>query len=216
MIYPSVQLRSVAYSTRFRNVIESWRRGAITTWRFINYRLSHLSLSACAAWRWTPSPRNGKENRRGEKNSGRRREVGSGSKETRRMEGKKSFLVSSRFNYFAGLLIHGCDIQRVYIYIYSVSMATDKWFVYIKISLGVVINYTAAKCRRSFGIDVQNPGSDNWIIEFVPLVRKSIGWNCLTPVELPTFSSFYSTLSNDFVATLIERNRLIIYAAEYI
>lgn len=95
-------------------------------------------------------------------------------------------------------------------------MATDKWFVYIKISLGVVINYTAAKCRRSFGIDVQNPGSDNWIIEFVPLVRKSIGWNCLTPVKLPTFSSFYSTLSNDFVATLIERNRLIIYAAEYI
>lgn len=117
LIYPSVQLRSVAYSTRFRNVIESWRRGAITTWRTINYRLSHLSLSACAAWRWTPSPRNGKENRRGEKNSGRRREVGSGSKETRRTEGKKSFLVSSRFNYFAGLLIHGCDIQRVYIYI---------------------------------------------------------------------------------------------------
>lgn len=46
-----------------------------------------------------------------------------------KLKEKKPSLVSSRFNYFAGLLVHGCDIQRVYIYIHIyvyLYMATDK------------------------------------------------------------------------------------------
>lgn len=57
------------------------------------------------------------------------RQKGGGRRTSWKRKNLRSFL---RFNYFAGLLVHGCDIQRVYIYIHIyvyLYTVTDKWFV---------------------------------------------------------------------------------------